>query len=190
MSPPDSGRIKPPPSLKGRQAFVERFGGIYEHSPWVAERLWDLGLTGQHDLVEGLHDGLKSIVAAAHEERKLALVRAHPDLAGKAAVAGELSTASACEQAGAGLDRCTREEFERFQTLNDAYKEKFGFPFVIAVKGLDRAAILAAFERRLANTPEVEFAEALRQIDTIARLRLEALANGGPVTSPTPRTGR
>jgi OHCU decarboxylase len=189
MSPPVSGRIKPPPSLMGRQAFVERFGGIYEHSPWVAERLWDLGLDGQHDLVEGLHDGLKSIVAVADEERKLALVCAHPDLAGKAAVAGELSTASASEQAGAGLDRCTREEFERFRALNDAYKEKFGFPFVIAVKGLDRAAILDAFERRLANTPEVEFAEALRQIDTIARLRLEALA-GAQVKNPTPRPGQ
>jgi 2-oxo-4-hydroxy-4-carboxy-5-ureidoimidazoline decarboxylase len=111
----------------------------------------------------------------ATRERQLALIRAHPDLAGRAAIAGELTAASSAEQASAGLDRCTPEEFARFQELNDSYKGRFGFPFILAIKGRTRAGILAAFEQRLDNTPAAEFEEALRQIARIARLRLEDL---------------
>lgn len=180
---PTSGRTQPPadddqpieprPSTLSRQAFVARFGGIYEHSPWIAEAVW--GETGPGtgcDTVAGLAKAMADVLAAAPHEAKRALIRAHPDLAGKAAVAGELTADSANEQAGAGLDRCTPEEFASFQHLNAAYKAKFGFPFIIAVRGLGRAEILAAFERRLGNDAEVEFETALGEINRIARLRL------------------
>ena len=115
------------------------------------------------------------VVDEAGRERQLALIQAHPDLAGKAAARGELTASSTDEQASAGLDRCSPEELTRVQTLNQAYKDKFGFPFIMAVKGQSRASILAAFAQRLDNSPEVEFAEALAQIAKIARLRLLAL---------------
>ena len=115
------------------------------------------------------------MAAAAPRAERLALLRGHPDLAGKAAVAGDLTAESRGEQASAGLDRCNPEEFQRLQALNAAYKEKFGFPFILAVKGLTREAILAAFEARLAGAPDAEFATALAQVDRIARLRLAVL---------------
>jgi OHCU decarboxylase len=121
---------------------------------------------------------MAGVLAGADREAKFALIRAHPDLAGKAAVAGDLTADSASEQAGAGLDRCSPEEFARFQDLNAAYKGKFGFPFIIAVRGLGRTEILDAFERRIANDPEAEFATAIEQINRIARMRLAALAEG------------
>ena len=159
-----------------REAFVARFGGVYEHSPWIAEALHRRGLSAAEDTPEGLAAAMAEVLAGADEESKLALIRAHPDLAGRAAVDGDLTQSSRSEQAGAGLDRCTPEEYRRFQELNQAYKRKFGFPFILAVAGKTRHEILAAFQARLGNPREMEFRTALEEIDRIARLRLEALA--------------
>ena len=167
--------IEPRPSGLGHEAFVARFGGIYEHSPWVAEGIAD-GLTGADDLPAVLAARMAAVVEAAGPERQLALLRAHPELAGKLAIRGELTAQSKSEQASARLDQCAPEEFARFTELNTQYNERFGFPFIIAVRGLQRADILAAFERRIANSREAEYREALTQVHNIARLRLEALA--------------
>ena len=164
-----------PSSAAERAAFVARYGGIYEHSPWVPEKAFDAGLPGKNPSPSSLAPRFAVIVAAAGRARQIALIRAHPDLAGRLAVAGELTDSSRSEQAGAGLDRCTPEEYSRFQALNDAYKAKFGFPFILAVAGRSRAEILAVFEARMENDPETEFSTALREIDRIARLRLEAM---------------
>ena len=155
--------------------FTEKFGGIYEHSPWVAKRSWAAGVSEKHDEIEELARLMAGVVAAASEEEKRSLIEAHPDLAGKAAVQGELTAASTFEQAGAGLDNCTAEEFGAFQNYNAAYKEKFGFPFIMAVKNSNRHEILAGFEARLQNSLEEEFATALKEIDKIARFRLAEL---------------
>lgn len=168
------------PPTGGREDFVARYGAVYEHSPWVAEAAFDAGLTDRERTADGLARRFAAIVAAAGRQRQLALIRAHPDLAGRLAVDEELTSASRAEQAGAGLDRCTPAEFARFQALNDAYKAKFGFPFILAVAGRSRADILAVFETRLENDPETEFSTALSEIDTIARLRLQAMARQGP----------
>lgn len=165
----------PRPTSLDKTSFVARFGGVYEHSPWIAEALWDRGLGPQHDSAEGLHRGFADILQQASRQQKLALILAHPDLAGKAAMSGELTAESTSEQAGAGLDQCSAEEFDRFQRLNGAYVEKFGFPFILAVKGKGRSDILKAFETRIANDPEAEFAQALAQINRIALLRLADL---------------
>jgi 2-oxo-4-hydroxy-4-carboxy-5-ureidoimidazoline decarboxylase len=166
----------PSPRQLSREAFVARFGGVYEHSPWIAEALFDRGLSEAEDTPRGLATSMAAVLAAAGDEAKLALIRAHPDLAGKAAIAGDLTAASKSEQAGAGLDSCTPEEYGRFQQLNQSYKQKFGFPFILAVAGKTRQEILAAFEARIGNSLETEFTTALKEIDRIARLRLEALA--------------
>jgi OHCU decarboxylase len=162
------------PGELDRDAFVIRFGGVYERSPWVAERVWDTGEVP--DNLMALSDAMAKIVEAADQELQLALLRSHPDLAGRLAVSEELTTDSRSEQASAGLDRCTPEEFAAFQQLNSDYKARFGFPFIIAVRGLDRKAILAAFRRRLNNVWDTEFREALDQVNRIARLRLAAIA--------------
>lgn len=156
--------------------FVARFGEVYEHSPWIAEALYERGLSAAEDHPEGLAAALSAVLAQADFAAKMELIRAHPDLAGRAAVAGDLTDASRAEQAGAGLDRCSPEEFRRFRELNEAYKAKFGFPFILAVGGRSRRDILAAFEARLGNDPDTEFGTALQEIDRIARLRLEAMA--------------
>ncbi|MEQ8206094.1 MAG: 2-oxo-4-hydroxy-4-carboxy-5-ureidoimidazoline decarboxylase [Woeseia sp.] len=155
-----------------RAAFVARYGGIYEHSSWVAERAWDL-LDGSGNDTQ-IAATLAHCVDAASDAEKLRLIRAHPDLAGRAAVQGELTEESTGEQASAGIDQCTADEFARFQELNDRYKDKFGFPFVMAVRDSNRHAILAAFEERLQNDAQAEFACALSEIHKIARLRLAA----------------
>jgi 2-oxo-4-hydroxy-4-carboxy-5-ureidoimidazoline decarboxylase len=155
-----------------RARFVELFGAVFEHTPWVAEQAFD---AGPFHTIEALHEAMVDAMRRTPRERQLALIRAHPDLAGRAAIAGELGAASSAEQAGAGLDQCTPAEFARFQELNDRYKGKFRFPFILAVKGRSRAEILAAFEQRLDNPPEAEFDEALDQIARIARFRLEDL---------------
>ena len=173
---PDS--LSPLPRSLDRDAFVARFGGIYEHSAWVAEAVFDRGLDETQDTAAGLHAALSAQVEAADGDTKLALLRAHPDLAGKLAVAGALTADSTAEQAGAGLDRCSPEELARFQTLNAAYKAKFGFPYILAVRGRSRGEILENFAARLDNDAAEEFIEALRQIDQIALLRLEALEAG------------
>ena len=147
--------------------------GIYEHSPWVAERLDPAELDSGADVVSSLAASMRRIVDGAGEELQLALLRAHPDLAGRLAVGEALTDASADEQASAGLDRCSPEEFEEFRSLNDRYKEKFGFPFILAVRGCSRGEILHIFRRRVENDRDAEFAEALGQVHRIARLRLE-----------------
>ena len=153
--------------------FVARYGGIYEHSPWVAECAARDGADA--DDIEDIAQVMADCVDNAAEERQLELIRAHPDLAGRAQIAGELTADSTAEQASAGLDQCSRVEYERFQALNDAYREKFGFPFVMAVRGRDRSEILDAFSARLQNDYDVEFETALSEIHQIARLRLEAM---------------
>jgi len=160
-----------------RQEFVRRYGAIYEHSPWVAEAAAELA-TPDADIAE-LAEIMADCVTTASREQQLALIRAHPDLAGKAQIAGALSADSTTEQARAGLDRCTAAEYARFQELNKAYHDKFGFPFVMAVRDSSREQILQAFERRLANDSELEFATALAEIHKIARLRLQALQASG-----------
>jgi len=158
------------PSL---EEFVVRYGGIYEHSPWVAEECFaDAADAGSVDELAGI---FSACVDKADRERRLTLIRAHPDLAGKAAISGELTEESSAEQASAGIDQCTKEEYERFQELNRRYKEKFGFPFVMAVRDSNRHEILAAFESRLGNDGQTEFDKAIREIHKIARLRLQEL---------------
>lgn len=165
---------KEPPSTLDRDGFLARYGGVYELSPWVAAAAWDRGAVA--DEAGALADAMAAEVEAAGPEAQLALLRAHPDLAGKLAVRGGLTAESTSEQAGAGLDRCAPGEFAEFQRLNAEYQSRFGFPFILAVKGYDRAGILEVFRRRVANTPEAEFREALDQVHRIARLRLLALA--------------
>jgi 2-oxo-4-hydroxy-4-carboxy-5-ureidoimidazoline decarboxylase len=155
-----------------RDAFIAQLGGIYEHSPWVAERAWRARPFRSRD---ALHVAMESAVAAASREEQLALIRAHPELAGRLAVAGQLTDASRSEQAGAGLDRCTPEEFARLQELNAAYRKKFDFPFIVAVRGLTRMQIIAQLERRLAQSAEQEFDACLREIGRIAGFRLHDL---------------
>ena len=153
--------------------FVRRYGGIYENSPWVAEKA--APLVDDSADVDVIARVMADCVDNASRDRRLALIRAHPDLAGKAAVADELTDASKREQASSGLDQCSPEEYERFQALNGAYRRKFGFPFVMAVRNCSRAQILAAFESRLENDDDEEFENALLEIHKIARLRLVAL---------------
>ena len=160
-----------------KEEFVSRYGGVYEHSPWIAEQAWESGLGPIHDSVEGLSEAMRDVVDNADVKLQLVLIRAHPDLAGKAAVRGELTQESSNEQASAGIDQCSNDEFDRFQRYNRSYKEKFQFPFVMAVKGSNRTAILEAFEQRLDNDYEVEFARALAEIHKIARLRLLEMAD-------------
>ena len=174
----DTIRFPQPPHLLNETEFVRHYGAVYEHSPWMAQRTWQAGLSLEHDSVVGLAQAMAQTLALAAHAEQLALIRAHPDLAGRAAIRGELTTDSTGEQASAGLDQCTREEFERFQHFNDAYKEKFDFPFVMAVKGSNRHLILEAFAQRLNNDPATEFARALDEINKIAYLRLRALAQG------------
>ena len=152
--------------------FVAALGAIFEHSPWVAETV-----AGERPFasVTALHAAMVAAIDGAGKDAQLTLIRAHPDLAGKAALAGELTAESTSEQRGAGLDRLTTEEFERFHKLNDAYKARFGFPFILAVRGHDKHSILGAFERRLKHSPEEERAEALAQIARIGEFRLNDL---------------
>jgi 2-oxo-4-hydroxy-4-carboxy-5-ureidoimidazoline decarboxylase len=155
-----------------RAAFVAALGGVFEHSPWVAEQAWEKRPFGDRAT---LHRVMVAIVAAAGRERQLALIRAHPELAGAAAVQGALTAASHQEQGSAGLSTAGSDEIARFRELNERYLRRFGFPFVMAVKGSSKAQILAAFAERLAQPPEVEFDRALQEIARIARLRLETL---------------
>ncbi|MDM9628945.1 2-oxo-4-hydroxy-4-carboxy-5-ureidoimidazoline decarboxylase [Rhizobium sp. S152] len=158
-----------------RDEFISRFGGVFEHSPFIAERAFDDGFVGETLDVDRVHTALVAIFRAASPEERLGVLRAHPDLAGRLAIAGELTEDSKKEQAGAGLDRLSPEEHQRFTELNRAYVEKFGFPFIIAVKGLDKDDILAAFEKRIDNSRDEEFETATAQVERIALLRLEAL---------------
>jgi OHCU decarboxylase len=158
-----------------RATFVGAFGQVFEHSAWIAEAAFDRSLPEDADSASGLHRALCAVLRDASEARKRALIGAHPDLAGRLARARRLTADSSKEQASAGLDRLTDDERARFTELNDAYKARFGFPFIMAVKGRSKAEILAAFERRLANDAATEQRTALEQIERIALLRLEDL---------------
>lgn len=162
-----------------RDEFISRFGGVFEHSPFIAERAFDDGFVGETLDVDRVHTALVAIFRAASAEERLGVLRAHPDLAGRLAIAGELTEDSKKEQAGAGLDRLTPAEHTRFTELNDAYTKKFGFPFIIAVKGLNKDDILAAFEKRIHNSTADEFETAVAQVERIALLRLTALLPEG-----------
>ena len=166
----------PSPASMQKQAFVELFGGVYEHSPWIVEQAWEQGLSLQHDDLENLARLMSGIVEAASEQQQMDLICAHPDLAGRAAQAGELTLESNSEQTGAGIDQCNAREFALFQKLNTAYREKFNFPFIMAVKGADRHQILQAFEARLPNDKDSEFRRALDQVHKIASFRLSDIA--------------
>jgi len=155
--------------------FIAAFGGVFEHSPWVAERAFTLELGPAHDSADGLHNALARAFRSADEDERLGVLRAHPDLAGKLAAAKRLTAESAGEQASAGLDALTDAERARFAELNAAYTAQFGFPFILAVKGKTKAEILAAFERRLTHDRATEFAEACAQVERIALLRLRDL---------------
>ena len=165
--------------MTAREDFIARFGGVFEHSPFIAERAYDAGLLFVPLRADGVHQALVSIFRKASREERLGVLRAHPDLAGRLAIAGELTEESRNEQAGAGLDRLTPEEHARFTKLNDTYTQKFGFPFIIAVRGLDKTDILAAFEERIHNSPEAEFETATAQVERIAALRLATLLPEG-----------
>ena len=149
-------------------AFVHAVGWVFEHSPWVAERAWPLRPFVD---LESLHGVMTNQVESATDSERRALLRAHPDLGTRARV----SDASAAEQTGAGLTQLSAEEFDRLTRMNEVYKNRFGFPFLYAVKGSVKQEILQALETRLNHSPEGEFAEALRQVYRIARFRLEEL---------------
>ena len=163
------------PSGMDRPEFVEQFGGIFEHSPWIAERAFDLELGPAHDCAAGVQNALCRMFRSASDEERLGVLKAHPDLAGKLASAGRLTAESTSEQASAGLDLLTEAERETFTQLNADYVEKHGFPFIIAVRDHDKASILAAFHRRIGNDRDTEFKEACFQVERIARHRLKDL---------------
>jgi OHCU decarboxylase len=170
MNHPPAGGWQP--SALSRPLFVARFGGVFEHSPWVAEQAHAQGLDSHCDTLDGLHAVMVRAMRAGSREQQESLVRAHPDLAGRLALAGALTPESTQEQASAGLDRLTPEELAAFTALNTAYLARFGFPFIMAVKGQSKATIRAAFEQRVRHDPDTEFATALDEIAKIARFRL------------------
>ncbi|WP_421737024.1 2-oxo-4-hydroxy-4-carboxy-5-ureidoimidazoline decarboxylase [Caulobacter sp.] len=164
----------PPLSLKllnsmNQTGFTTALGFAFELSPWVVQRAWD---ERPFDTVEGLHAAMMRVLDASTTADKLALIRAHPELAGKAAIAKALTAESNAEQASAGLDRLTPEEFERFHQLNAAHAERFGFPFIIAVRLNDKTSILAAMQARLSNDEATEINTAIEQIGLISKLRI------------------
>ena len=163
------------PSRMGRDEFVQRFGSIFEHSPWIAERAFEFELGPAHDSAGGLHNALSRAFRSASESERLGVLTAHPDLAGKLAQAKRLTEESTKEQASAGLDALTDAERARFTELNTTYVEKFGFPFIIAVRDNDKASILEAFETRIANNRDQEFLTACKQVERIAWYRLHDL---------------
>ena len=179
------------PSQLSQADFVATFADIYEHSPWVAEaafqqfqaadKAYALDTAEQEraeqeiDNIAVMQEMMAAILLSAPHNKQLALINAHPDLAGRAAINGELTAASTSEQAGAGIDQCNAAEFSRFTALNDAYKAKFNFPFIKAVRGANRFLILADFERRIDNDIDSEFQQALREINKIAAFRLNDL---------------
>ncbi|MEM6972003.1 MAG: allantoinase PuuE [Pseudomonadota bacterium] len=170
--PPPAGEA---PSRLSRDAFMARFGGVFEHSPWIAERAYEAALGAANDRAEGLLSALALQFRLADDDARLGVLRAHPDLAGKLASARRLTSESAAEQAGAGLDALTDAERARFTELNERYSTRFGFPFIMAVTGKTKAEILAAFEARIENDASAEFATACAEVEKIARVRIEAL---------------
>ncbi|MGH7335097.1 MAG: 2-oxo-4-hydroxy-4-carboxy-5-ureidoimidazoline decarboxylase [Candidatus Rokuibacteriota bacterium] len=163
-----------------RVAFTRALGAVFEGSPWVAERAWE---ARPFATVAALHAAMVSAVRRAPAPEQLALLRAHPDLADRAARAGALSEDSEAEQAAAGLDRLTEADYDRFQRLNAAYRRTFDFPFIIAVRKHDEKSILATFEQRLRHTRAQEVGVALAQVADITGLRLEALVGAPTLTT-------
>lgn len=160
------------PSQMDRDTFVGKYGSIFEHSPWIAERAFELELGPAHDTAGGLHNALARMFRSASAEEQLGVLVAHPDLAGKLAAAGRLTAESTGEQAAAGLDLLTDDERQSFTRLNGEYVTKHGFPFIIAVRDYDKASILAAFHTRIGNSRDEELAEACKQVERIAEFRL------------------
>ena len=160
------------PSQMERDRFVSLYGGIFEHSAWIAEGAFDLELGPAHDTARGLHNALCRVFRSASADQRMGVLRAHPDLAGKLAQAKRLTAESTSEQASAGLNALTDHERETFTRQNTAYVEKHGFPFIIAVRDHTKASIMAAFERRIGNDTHTEFSEACKQVERIAEFRL------------------
>jgi len=163
------------PSQMSREAFVAKFGGIFEHSPWIAERAFEMEMGPAHDSATGVHSLLTRAFRSASEEERLGVLRAHPDLAGKLAQAKRLTAESTAEQASAALDALTDEERATFEQLNADYVARHGFPFIIAVRDHSKTCILGAFRARIANDSATEFATACKQVERIADLRLKDL---------------
>ncbi len=161
------------PSAMDKPTFVARFGGVFEHSPWIAERAWAFELGPAHDTASGLLSALARAFRSASRAERLGVLTAHPDLAGKLAQAKRLTAESTSEQASAGLDALTDAEHTEFTELNNAYTSRHGFPFIIAVRDNTKATILDAFRRRLEQDNETEFQEACAQVERIAELRLK-----------------
>jgi OHCU decarboxylase len=160
------------PSEMDHDTFVAAFGGIFEHSPWIATGAHALELGPTHDNAAGVHNALARIFRAATDAQRLGVLTAHPDLAGKLATANRLTAESTAEQASVGLDSLTDAERAQLTEMNDTYTAKYGFPFIIAVRDNTKATIIAAFQRRIDNDHDTEFAEACRQVERIAELRL------------------
>ncbi|KUF10930.1 allantoinase PuuE [Pseudoponticoccus marisrubri] len=167
---PPRDRVRP--SQMDRESFVAEYGGVFEHSPWIAERAFAAEMGPHHDSAVGLHSALARVFRSASEAERLGVLTAHPDLAGKLAAAKRLTAESSAEQASVGLDALTDAERDDFTRLNATYTAKFGFPFIIAVRDNTKASIMEAFTRRVANDRATEFAEACRQVERIAELRL------------------
>ena len=163
------------PSHMDRDEFISHYGSVFEHSPWIAERAFDGEMGAANDSAIGLHAALAAQFRVATHKERLGVLTAHPDLAGKLAAAKRLTAESTSEQAEAGLDLLTDEERATFTKFNETYSDKFGFPFIIAVKGLNKDQILGAFKTRINNTAEEEFFTACKQVERIALLRLKDL---------------
>jgi len=155
-----------------REQFIESLGGIFEHSPWVADLVYE---NRPFDSKAGLHQTMVEAVKQSPEFQRMALICNHPELAGKEAADGTLTEDSQKEQARAGLDQCTAAELTQLKSLNNSYREKFEFPFIIAVTGLDKTAIIAAIELRLRNSAGDEFETSINEIAKIGMIRLNAL---------------
>jgi OHCU decarboxylase len=155
--------------------FLQTFAGVFEHSPWIAEAVWTLGLGSEQNTPEGLHQAFADVTRNSSKEQQQALLLAHPDLAVAVDELSELTASSQSEQKGAGLDRCSPEEFAEFKELNSRYRKKFGFPFIMAVKGYDRRQILTQFRTRLSNSMEQEFPTAIEQVIRIGRFRIDKI---------------
>ncbi|MEM8786817.1 MAG: allantoinase PuuE [Pseudomonadota bacterium] len=161
------------PSEMDLETFVAEFGGVFEHSPWIAEGAHALELGPTHDTAAGVHAALTRVFRTAPQDKRLAVLTAHPDLAGKLAKAKRLTAESTAEQAAVGLDALANDQRAAFAELNAAYTSKFGFPFIIAVRDNTKASIMETFRRRLENDRDAEFAEACRQVERIVELRLQ-----------------
>ena len=156
------------PSQMDMGTFLDTFGGVYERSTWIAKDVFMSSLRTDHDTIAGLHSALQNVVDQADHNKQLGLLRAHPDLAGKLAIAGKLTKESIVEQESAQLDQCTASEFREFRSLNDRFKTTFGHPYILAVRNRNRKEILSNYRTRLNNDPHKEFAEALKQVHQIA----------------------